>query len=82
MISFHSLEDRIVKLAFRDLGDKIKLTKKIKKYNDRSVQDSKAYEILTPVPQQVGQFELEWNPASRSARMRVLKKKNQNPSGE
>ena len=53
IISFHSLEDRMVKQAFRD--------------DDR-------LEVLTPKPIQAGEPELQANPRSRSAKLRVAQR--------
>lgn len=56
IISFHSLEDRIVKHAFRDAED---------------------LEIVTKRPLFPSQNELNQNPRSRSAKLRVAEKKDQ-----
>ena len=57
VISFHSLEDRIVKDALRD-GAKAGI-----------------YEVLTKKPLTAGQEEIDRNPRSRSAKMRVAERK-------
>lgn len=78
VISFHSLEDRIVKVGFREFGQRINHMKNNAKKNNRNPvkhQKIKDYIILTPVPEQVGQTERRLNPASRSAKMRVLMKR-------
>ncbi len=54
IISFHSLEDRIVKNAFRKLA-----------------REDKILEILTPKPISATEAEIEQNPRSRSAKLRV-----------
>ncbi len=59
IISFHSLEDRIVKRKFKE---------------------NKLLEILTNKPISPASDELATNPRSRSARLRVAKKKNQQES--
>jgi 16S rRNA (cytosine1402-N4)-methyltransferase len=57
VISFHSLEDRIVKDALRD-GAKAGI-----------------YEVLTKKPLTATQEEIDRNPRSRSAKMRVAERK-------
>lgn len=57
VISFHSLEDRIVKHFFRDEAKKETL------------------EVLTKRPIEAGEEEVAANPRSRSAKMRVVRKK-------
>lgn len=57
VISFHSLEDRIVKDALRD-GAKAGI-----------------YEVLTKKPLTAEQEEIDRNPRSRSAKMRVAERK-------
>lgn len=54
IISFHSLEDRIVKTAFKD---------------------KERWEPLTKRPQEATEAEISKNPRSRSAKVRVAKKK-------
>jgi len=58
IITFHSLEDRIVKHAFRDLEEK---------YPEK-------YKVLTKKPITASEEEIAQNPRSRSAKMRVLEK--------
>jgi len=58
IISFHSLEDRIVKHTFRDLAQ----------------NNPKKYKILTKKPITPSVEEITRNPRSRSAKMRVLEK--------
>jgi 16S rRNA (cytosine1402-N4)-methyltransferase len=60
VISFHSLEDRLVKSFFRDISG--------------SYLDSQA-ELLTKKPISASQDELVNNPRSRSAKLRVVLKK-------
>lgn len=57
-ISFHSLEDRIVKHKFREIFHK----------------DKKTAKILTKRPLIAGEKELELNARSRSAKLRVIEK--------
>lgn len=70
IISFHSLEDRMVKQSFLSLSrslDEDPHAKSFYKEGD--------YRILTPKPLMAGEEELSQNPRARSARMRVLEKK-------
>ena len=61
IISFHSLEDRIVKRRFRVLA------------RDRAMPtNDRAFRVLTKKPNMVGKQELINNPRARSARLRVL----------
>ncbi|MBN9543786.1 MAG: 16S rRNA (cytosine(1402)-N(4))-methyltransferase RsmH [Alphaproteobacteria bacterium] len=56
VVTFHSLEDRIVKHYFRELAE------------------DKAFKILTKKPVCAGDEELDRNPRSRSAKLRVIEK--------
>ncbi len=56
VISFHSLEDRIIKQKFKEL------------------EKSDHYKIITKKPIIPSEIELKENPASRSAKMRILKR--------
>ena len=62
IISFHSLEDRIVKNYFRD--NKVKINKSYKNKNW-------GFEILTKKPITASKFEVLQNHRSRSAKLRV-----------
>lgn len=62
VISFHSLEDRIVKHEF----------KKIEKNSVDS--EDEIYEVVTKKPIVPGEVELDENPRSRSAKLRVIKR--------
>jgi 16S rRNA (cytosine1402-N4)-methyltransferase len=59
IISFHSLEDRIVKVAFRHAMLQ----------NDRTT-----FRVLTPKPHEADAHEQQINPRSRSAKLRVIER--------
>jgi len=58
VIAFHSLEDRIVKQTFRELGKGA----------------GAPIRLITPKPIRPGPEEIAYNPRSRSARLRVVEK--------
>jgi 16S rRNA (cytosine1402-N4)-methyltransferase len=62
VITFHSLEDRIIKRTFRDLAGGVPKTKPA------------GVRILTKKPITPGNDELELNPRARSAKLRVAEK--------
>ncbi len=66
VIAFHSLEDRIVKRRFRDLG----------RAQDTYGQAPSAvqFRVVTRKPVRPGDAEIARNPRSRSARLRVLER--------
>ena len=61
IISFHSLEDRLVKRRFRDSAR-----------DEATSENTSVFRVLTKKPSVVGQSELAINPRARSARLRVL----------
>lgn len=67
VISFHSLEDRIVKQIFKEAASPIK--------NERGkvIQDA-SFEIVTKKPIDPNLKEIKSNPRSRSAKLRVIKR--------
>ncbi|HVT61321.1 MAG TPA: 16S rRNA (cytosine(1402)-N(4))-methyltransferase RsmH [Thermoanaerobaculia bacterium] len=69
VISYHSLEDRIVKNTIRDLarGD-------IDQVTGRPRAESQLLEALTKKPLRPQPAEVEWNPRSRSARLRAARR--------
>ena len=69
ILSYHSLEDRIVKNVFRDAerGDQDPVT-------GRSLAESKVLEVLTRKPVRPGEAEVGLNPRSRSARLRAARR--------
>lgn len=70
IISFHSLEDRVVKWTFRELAGTLPRSRYAPQVED--VQPKA--EILTRKPIRPGEDEIETNPRSRSARMRVVQR--------
>ncbi len=62
VISYHSGEDRIIKHAFKDLTDK-------------HTHTHISYEVLTKKPLTPTLEEIKLNPKSRSAKLRVIRKK-------
>ncbi|MDR1433153.1 MAG: 16S rRNA (cytosine(1402)-N(4))-methyltransferase RsmH [Puniceicoccales bacterium] len=70
VISFHSLEDRIVKKIFNRVCGRA-----IDKFDSQSQQDRASHgNILTKKPIVPSEVEVENNPRSRSAKLRVLEK--------
>jgi 16S rRNA (cytosine1402-N4)-methyltransferase len=72
VISFHSLEDRIAKNLFRELGLKTQARSGNGNAGERA--DGEDFAVLTKKPLEATQDEARRNPASRSAKMRVLAK--------
>jgi 16S rRNA (cytosine1402-N4)-methyltransferase len=71
VISFHSLEDRIVKQTFQKLSGKCFCPPRIPQCMCGA---KKTVEIITRKPIVPGDAETHLNPRSRSAKLRVLKK--------
>jgi len=69
VISYHSLEDRIVKNSLRDLA-----RGEVDPITGRSRSESQLIEVLTRKPQRPTEAEVEANPRSRSARLRAARK--------
>ena len=69
VISYHSLEDRIVKNTLRDLA-----RGEIDLVTGRSRSESQLIEVLTRKPLRPGEAEVEANPRARSARLRAARK--------
>jgi 16S rRNA (cytosine1402-N4)-methyltransferase len=69
IISYHSLEDRIVKNRLRDLGRG--LTDPI---TGRPQAETRLIEVLTRKPLRPSSAEVAWNPRSRSARLRAARR--------
>ncbi|MBV8200922.1 MAG: 16S rRNA (cytosine(1402)-N(4))-methyltransferase RsmH [Acidobacteria bacterium] len=69
VISYHSLEDRIVKHTLRDLAKGA-----IDQVTGRPLAESQLIAALTRKPIRPAPEEVEWNPRSRSARLRAAKR--------
>jgi 16S rRNA (cytosine1402-N4)-methyltransferase len=69
VISYHSLEDRIVKHTLRGLsrGEKDPVT-------GRTLSESRAIELLTRKPVRPTESEVAANPRARSARLRAARR--------
>lgn len=72
VISFHSLEDRIVKNFLKEHSK----TSKFNKYSVADVQEVSEIEILTKKPVMASESEIKENPPSRSAKLRVARKRD------
>jgi len=69
VISYHSLEDRIVKNTLRDLA-----RGEIDRVTGRSRSESQLIEVLTRKPARPTEAEVDFNPRSRSARLRAARR--------
>lgn len=72
VISFHSLEDRIVKNFLKENSKK----SKINKYGSNITDENSKLEILTKKPIIASEQEVKENPPSRSAKLRIARKIN------
>lgn len=70
VISYHSLEDRIVKNTVRDLA-----RGEIDQVTGRPRAESRILEVLTKKPVRPSEAEVEANPRSRSARLRAARRR-------
>ena len=76
IISFHSLEDRLVKNAFRQLAEgHLQHIDKQLPITAVEIDRLKAFTIIKPFPLIPGDIEQTQNPRSRSAKLRVIEKK-------
>lgn len=73
VISFHSLEDRIVKWVFRELAGKLPPKGPPDLPIDLDVQ-ARSVKIMTVKPVTAGKEEVDTNPRSRSAKLRAVEK--------
>jgi 16S rRNA (cytosine1402-N4)-methyltransferase len=71
VISFHSLEDRIVKTVFRDFATGCKCPKELPRCVCGGIPRVK---VLTGKPVMAGAEEIEANPRARSAKLRAVEK--------
>ena len=70
VVSFHSIEDRIVKYFFNDLSKE----KNLSRYLPRDTTDNRIFKIDKKKPIIPSLKEIEINPASRSAKLRFASK--------
>jgi 16S rRNA (cytosine1402-N4)-methyltransferase len=69
VISYHSLEDRIVKNTIRDLA-----RGEVDQVTGRPRSETQLIEVLTRKPVRPGEDEIEFNPRSRSGRLRAARR--------
>lgn len=69
VISYHSLEDRIVKHTFRDLAQG-----EVDPTTGRGLAETQLIEVLTKRPVRPNETEVAMNPRSRSARLRAARR--------
>jgi len=69
VLSYHSLEDRIVKNRFRDLARGA-----VDPVTGRTLSETRVLEVLTKKPVRPSEEEVESNPRSRSARLRAARR--------
>ena len=76
VITFHSLEDRIVKWAFRQAAGMAPSDEPLPSYCRQfgAAAEAATVRILTRRPVVPGEAELSANPRSRSAKLRVVEK--------
>lgn len=69
IISFHSLEDRIVKNRFRSMA-----RGEVDQTTGRTHSETRVLEVLTKKPVRPTEVEVQFNPRSRSARLRAARR--------
>ncbi|MCC8369403.1 MAG: 16S rRNA (cytosine(1402)-N(4))-methyltransferase RsmH [Rickettsia endosymbiont of Oxypoda opaca] len=74
IVSFHSLEDRIVKSFFRENSEKIVAKSKYAKKSNEIIDPSKWLKIITNKALHPSDKEVSINPRSRSAKLRAAEK--------
>lgn len=70
VVTFHSLEDRIVKFFFKNYSE----DKKISRYLPSSINSNKVFELINKKAILPSLQEIQKNPPSRSAKLRYVKK--------
>ena len=70
VVTFHSLEDRIVKFFFKNYSE----DKKISRYLPNSINSNKVFELINKKAILPSLQEIQKNPPSRSAKLRYVKK--------
>ena len=70
VVTFHSIEDRIVKFFFKNYSE----DKKISRYLPSQKNENKIFKILNKKPIIPSYEEIKKNPPSRSAKLRYAKK--------
>jgi len=71
VVTFHSIEDRMVKRFFQEHGEK---KKRVNRYATEEEQQTQPFEILTRKAVGPDAQELKENPRSRSAKLRVARR--------
>jgi len=71
-ISFHSLEDRIVKQGFRELAGQVEESDPVLRKLGLGNAPEVLVDVLTKKPVEAGKAELARNPRARSARLRAV----------
>ncbi len=86
VISFHSLEDRVVKTLFRELAGRGPAAdgsaSSIPAPNAPIDRESADFELVLKKPVEAGEDEVRSNPASRSAKLRVLRRRMADAKGK
>ena len=70
VVTFHSLEDRIVKFFFKNYSDE----KKSSRYLPELKENKKIFKIINKKPITPSSQEIKLNPSSRSAKLRCVQK--------
>ncbi len=70
VVTFHSLEDRIVKFFFKNYSE----DKKVSRYLPSSKNLNKLFQVINKKPIVPSDDEIKKNPSSRSAKLRYVKK--------
>ncbi|MCS7273000.1 MAG: 16S rRNA (cytosine(1402)-N(4))-methyltransferase RsmH [Fimbriimonadales bacterium] len=73
VLAYHSLEDRAVKLAFRNLSQRTRVLATVGGAEQRGGSQP-VLEILTPKPLEPSEAEVQENPRARSAKLRAARR--------